>query len=319
LNYSIRAVHFQLTGRCNLACSFCGQSKGMLGTGCEELSMGFWLRCAEEIEPDAAITFWGGEPLLYPDFDELASYLGKSAHPLDIVTNGTQIHLHAEALKRHFSQIFVSIDGPRGLHDAIRGKGVFDRVKANLNLLSGRRGKLIFLTTISDANVDRMAELPDDLAGLEPDEIILQQLMYLSGKEIDAYRDYSRTHFGCDYPELEAWRRDDDAAYLASWRRQSELIEKKNYPMKVTTIGHRYPDRSPETPCCQAPECRLHIRHDGEVGFCTDYFGFSIGNALRTPLPKLIANERADLWRKAIAEHALPVCDHCAWRLQRFF
>ena len=72
MRHPVKAVHFQLTGRCNLACSFCGQNKGMLGTGREELPVGFWLRCAEETEPDAPVTFWGGEPLLYPGFEELA-------------------------------------------------------------------------------------------------------------------------------------------------------------------------------------------------------------------------------------------------------
>ena len=316
MRHPVKAVHFQLTGRCNLACSFCGQNKGMLGTGREELPVGFWLRCAEETEPDAPVTFWGGEPLLYAGFEELADRRSASRHPLEIVTNGTLAGRHAETLCRRFPRIFISVDGPRELHDAVRGKGVFDRVRASLEKLRERRGRLVFLTTVSDANVGRMAELPELLAPLGPDEIILQQLMYLTGAEIAAYRNYSRTHFGCDYPELEAWRRDDDAAYLARLKEQTALVRQRRHPVKVTVTGHRYPSLPADTPPCQAPGCRLHIRHDGEVGFCTDYFGFSIGNAQRHPLPELIEGERAGLWRKAIQDKALPVCDHCAWRLQ---
>lgn len=283
------------------------------------MPVGFWRRCAAEIEPEAALTFWGGEPLLYPGFEELAGELAGSRHPLAIVTNGTLISRHAETLNRDFSRIFVSVDGPRELHDAVRGEGTFERVKANLALLAPRRGRLTLLTTISDANVDRMAELPDALAELKPDEIILQQLMYLTGREIEAYREYSRARFGCDYPELAAWRREDDTAYLARWREQCELVARKRYPMAVSVVGHRYPACAPDAPGCTAPEGRLHIRHDGEVGFCTDYFGFSIGNAQKSPLPELISGARADLWRQAVKENALPVCDHCAWRLQRPF
>lgn len=312
----IKAVHFQLTGRCNLACRFCGQHKGMLASGCKELPVEFWLRCAEETEPNAPIMFWGGEPLLYPGFEELATRLSGSGHPLEIVTNGTLIIRHAETLCRSFRKIFLSVDGPQELHDAVRGKGVFERVLSGLNAIRNRRGRLIFLTTISDSNVGCMAELPELLAPFGPDEIILQQLMYLSGKEISSYRNYSRTHFGCDYPELEAWRRDDDAGYLACLKKQIPLVRQRRYPLKVSITGHRYPELPLDTPPCQAPDCRLHIRHDGEVGFCTDYFGFSIGNALETPLPILIDGERAELWRKAVQDKALPICDHCAWRLQ---
>jgi len=316
LRYPIRAVHFQLTGRCNLNCRFCGQSKGMLASEGGELPVEFWLRCANEAEPNAAITFWGGEPLLYPGFEELAARLSGSGHPFEIVTNGTLIARHAETLRHHFDRIFVSIDGPRELHDAVRGNGVFDRVKAALPLLDGRRGKLVFLTTVSDANADRMAELPDELADLKPDRIVLQQLMYLSGKEIEAYRSYSRTHFNCDYPELEAWRRDDDSDYLAHWHEGVRKLAAKHFPMEVVAVGHHYPDGASNAPCCHAPESRLHIRHDGEVGFCTDYFGFSLGSALKHPLSELINSKRADLWRQAVAANALPVCNHCAWRLQ---
>ena len=135
MRHPVKAVHFQLTGRCNLACSFCGQNKGMLGTGREELPVGFWLRCAEETEPDAPVPFWGGEPLLYPGFEELAERLSASRHPLEIVTNGTLAGRHAETLCRRFRRIFISVDGPRELHDAVRGKGVFDRVRASLEKL----------------------------------------------------------------------------------------------------------------------------------------------------------------------------------------
>lgn len=317
MRYPIRAVHFQLTGRCNLACRFCGQNKGMLASHGGELPVEFWLRCAGETEVDSAITFWGGEPLLYPGFEELAAHLSGSSHSLEVVTNGTLIARHAKTLCRDFDRIYVSVDGPRELHDAVRGEGVFDRVRAALPLLDGRRGELIFLTTISDANVEYMAELPDQIAELKPDRMILQQLMYLSGREIEQYRDYSRTHFHCDYPELEAWRRDDDSDYIANWRKGVRAIAGKRFPFNVTAIGHCYPECASDSPC-QAPESRLHIRHDGETGFCTDYFGFSLGNAQDASLRELIDGERADLWRRAIAANALPVCNHCAWRLQPF-
>lgn len=289
----------------------------MLGSGREELPVAFWLRCAGEIEPGAAITLWGGEPLLYGGFEELAERLSGTGHPLEIVTNATQADRHAETLCRCFDRIHISVDGPEELHDAVRGKGVFARVKRNLELLRDRRGKLIFLCTISDANVGRMAELPAELAGLGPDEVILQQLMYLTGREIDAYRTYSRTHFDCDYPELAAWRRDDDADYIAEFRRQCAQVSAKRHPVKVVVTEHCYPEGAPDAPHCRAPESRVHIRHDGEVGFCTDYFGFSIGNARMADLRELMNGERAELWRKAQRRHQLPVCSHCPWRLQQ--
>lgn len=137
------------------------------------------------------------------------------------------------------------------MHDAVRGSGVFDRVRRNLELIRERRGKLIFLTTVSDANVAELAELPEQLAELGPDEIVLQQLMYLTPVEIAAYRKFSVENFGCDYPELEAWRREDDAAYLAMLRRQLAALAKRSHPVPVRFTPHSYPDRLPDAPACQ--------------------------------------------------------------------
>ena len=76
----LRGAHFQLTGRCNLHCRFCGQSKGMLAAGESELPVETWLRLAREVRaladtPEPEITLWGGEPLLYSGFPRLARRL----------------------------------------------------------------------------------------------------------------------------------------------------------------------------------------------------------------------------------------------------
>ena len=279
----LRGAHFQLTGRCNLHCRFCGQSKGMLAAGESELPVETWLRLAREVRaladtPEPEITLWGGEPLLYSGFPRLARRLKEEGFRVAAVTNGTLIDRMPELLCEYPDVIHLSIDGFGAVHDAVRGSGVFDRVRRNLELIRERRGKLIFLTTVSDANVAELAELPEQLAELGPDEIVLQQLMYLTPAEIAAYRKFSVENFGCDYPELEAWRREDDAAYLAMLRRQLAALAKRSHPVPVRFTPHSYPDRLPDAPACRAPFRRVHIRHDGAVGFCTDYFGFSAGN-----------------------------------------
>ena len=233
-------------------------------------------------------------------------------------TNGTLIDRFAPVLREFLDVIHVSVDGMEEAHDRVRGRGVFARMRRNLELLRDRRGKLIFLTTISDANVAGLAELPFRLAELGPDRIILQQLMYLSQAEIQAYRDFSLRTFGCDYPELEAWRRDADSDYLARLEEELVKIRETKYPVPVEFTGHVYP-RLTEAPPCEAPLCRVHIRHDGAVGFCTDYFGFSAGNIVEQPLEEIFQGERAELFRAAVRENALPTCRHCPWRLQHGF
>ena len=315
-------AHFQLTGRCNLACRFCGQSKGMLASGSAEIAFDRWLELAAELSEFAQaakrrpeVMLWGGEPLLYPYFSELACRLHENGFMVGVVTNATLVNRHAEAFNRCIDCIYVSMDGYGVEHDAVRGAGVFERVCKNLALLRHRRGKLIFLTTVSDANVEHLAELPALLAKLGPDEIVLQQLMYLSESEISAYRSYSRKEFGCDYPELEVWHREDDRAYLTALQRELNIINDTVYPVPVRSTSHRYPKMA-DVPACEAPLNRVHIRHDGAVGFCTDYFGFSAGNIHDMTLREIFFSDRAERYRMAVRQGCLPICDHCPWHLQ---
>ena len=317
---SLDSAHFQLTGRCNLACVFCGQNKGMLASEVCELPVELWLKLAAEMKTMSDRTpelmLWGGEPLLYPQFDFLAEELHKQGFKLGIVTNATLLHEHLDAVAENIDNINISVDGTREGHDAMRGEGVFKKLSANLQLLNPRRkGKLTFLTTVSDLNVKGISKLPFELAELGCDEIVLQPLMYLSEKEMSSYRSYSCKNWQQDYPELTAWHREDDAAYLAELEKEIAIVRQTTYPIPVRFTPHRYPLMD-EVPPCHAPWYRVHVRHDGEVGFCTDYFGFSAGNVTQNTLREIFYGERAALYRKAVEENALATCDHCPWRRQ---
>ncbi|MBO7619867.1 MAG: radical SAM protein, partial [Victivallales bacterium] len=215
----LEAAHFQLTRHCNLHCRFCGQAKGVAGgNGDGDLPLSFWMDVASQLKamsplPSPTVTLWGGEPLMYPYFDELAKSLKEKGFRLGLISNGTLIDRHLEAVSL-MDDIHISIDGREELNDAVRGAGTFAKIKRNLELLRPFRGHLYCLVTISDMNVDELADIPNQLSDLQPDAVTMGQLIYLNGKEIDAYRRYSQEHFDCDATEIEGWRRDDDHDYL---------------------------------------------------------------------------------------------------------
>lgn len=69
------------------------------------------------------ITFWGGEPLLHPNIDELMYVSKQQGLSLQIITNGALIQQHMGAICDYVDNLVVSIDsGIPLVHDRIRGR-----------------------------------------------------------------------------------------------------------------------------------------------------------------------------------------------------
>lgn len=94
--YNMELAHLQLTWRCNLRCSFCGQW-GKHGFAPEqtgrELETKEWFRAIDQINAlnskgseKPAYIIWGGEPLLSPAFTSVVDYLSKCGCRSAIVT-----------------------------------------------------------------------------------------------------------------------------------------------------------------------------------------------------------------------------------------
>ncbi len=77
-------------------------------------------------DPDPTIIFYGGEPLLNPEFimeimDTLEARYG-------VQTNGTLPHLLPDSYWQRMETVLLSIDGVEWLTDKYRGKGIYRRV-----------------------------------------------------------------------------------------------------------------------------------------------------------------------------------------------
>ena len=318
----IVSMHFQLTGRCNLKCIFCGQQNGMFeGKNREELPYEKWIAIAEEVRNLGSrpeIILWGGEPLLYSRFDELAEHLHRMGFELGIVTNGTLADRHADLLNNAFKTIYISLDGNAEYHNRIRGNGVFEKVSDNLELLKKRNGHLVFLCTLADENASAATEIAECLSEYHPDKIIFQRLMYFSSQEITEYRNWLNTTFQTDDPTIEVWKRDDDAEYqsilnhaLSQLRRD---IAAERFPCKIEISSHLA-----EGAPCLAPFKRIHIKYNGDLLFCTDFYGFVAGNVKQSSIGEIFLGRRAELVRREIEAGRNPLCRHCSWRSNRTF
>ncbi len=154
--------HLILTDECNLCCTYC-RGKIFTTEPAETVAVDDDLPVDLAVDPgqlydflrkdpEVALTFYGGEPLLRLDLiREIAANAPVRSFLLH--TNGILLDRVEPGLAARLDTILVSIDGPPAITDANRGEGVFARITHNLrNLaLAGYSGEVIARMTVTEA------------------------------------------------------------------------------------------------------------------------------------------------------------------------
>jgi MoaA/NifB/PqqE/SkfB family radical SAM enzyme len=126
-------VAWQITNECNLACMHCIEESGPGKKFKDELSRTQVLAVLEQMMALEVpyLSFSGGEPMLHPDFFEMAEYVCSRGSQLKVETNGHLLTRESAARLRDVGvkAVQVSLDGgSRPTFNRIRVLGEFDRV-----------------------------------------------------------------------------------------------------------------------------------------------------------------------------------------------
>jgi MoaA/NifB/PqqE/SkfB family radical SAM enzyme len=162
-------LQWHLTERCNLRCQHCYQGE----------------RPAEEMPPDAvrreidgatemlkawesdygisvspSIHFTGGEPLLYEGLWAVIEHARKAEYAVALMSNGCLVTAEDadEAARLGVFDIQISLEGPEGLHDAIRGRGSFEKMAKGVELLVKAGNRVSANVTLSRRNAPLIEE-----------------------------------------------------------------------------------------------------------------------------------------------------------------
>lgn len=126
----LEEIAIEVTVHCNLSCAMCSVWQGKRH-GPETAIL---RRALEDARGLGAKTFvpCGGEPFMRPDFVDLLEHAERLGFErAEVVTNGLLVPRHLDRLAELRSvQLHVSLDGPREVHDALRGEGVYDKAVA---------------------------------------------------------------------------------------------------------------------------------------------------------------------------------------------
>ena len=300
MNRPFLAFQIQITSRCNLRCPHCTKNVFSDQWIDGDMDMATY-RAISKAFPylkQVYIDAWG-EPLLHPEFWQMAAIARDAGCSVGTTTNGTLINRDvARRLACEVDVVGISIDGATaGTYESIRHGAKFNEVvEGVLSLVAAKKEtrddgyplvSLLFLK-----NRRNIHELPDmvDLAGeLGADEVIASNLTYVAKPGYEALRAYSLQGAS---PE-----------YMA-------IIEEARKRAKDRDIGLRiYPLEPKRVAFCEArPLEALHITWDGFVTPCV-YLTLPVrgdtmakvheGESYRIPMTRLgnvNESELIDIW-----------------------
>ena len=112
------------------------------------------------IQVSPSIHLTGGEPFLYDGLWDVVAYARENGYRVAMMTNGSLITRDSaqKASSLGVSDIQVSLEGHRTLHDAIRGNGSFLRAERGVRLVVEAGNRASANVTLSRLNADTVEE-----------------------------------------------------------------------------------------------------------------------------------------------------------------
>ncbi|ACB06850.1 radical SAM/SPASM domain-containing protein [Candidatus Korarchaeum cryptofilum] len=162
--YSPFMVVWDFTKRCNLSCLHCYANASYLPPP-DELNLEERLSVLSQLDEAgvAAISFSGGEPLIVPDFWEVARRAAQAGMYISIATNGTLIKPEvARRLKEiGVRYVEVSLDSPNPeSHDSFRGiRGAWERSVEGIKNAKSAGMDVGIAMTITKKNYREVADM----------------------------------------------------------------------------------------------------------------------------------------------------------------
>jgi organic radical activating enzyme len=108
--FSVVSTHISPEGRCNLACPYCSVSQRHLHNRINLSTIQKYVLNLKSRGLKAVILTGGGEPTLYPQFNELLEFLFSENLKVALITNGTRLRDVEFSLLQRLSWVRISIN-----------------------------------------------------------------------------------------------------------------------------------------------------------------------------------------------------------------
>ncbi|MEN2995133.1 MAG: radical SAM protein [Thermodesulfovibrio sp.] len=214
---SLRYLELQITNRCNLKCKHCFVGSGICKESkFQEIPFEKIKKIFKEFEEmqGLRVLITGGEPLLHSEFKEINEFIKEVSIRKILFTNG--VLLNDKILKNlNFEEIQISLDGMKKGHEALRGKGTFDKALKAIKKSIEYGFQVSVATVIHRENLEEFNELEKLIKSLKIKDwtidaptvtgnFILNKELWVSPKE--AYKIMQRYGFSTEeHPRAEGY------------------------------------------------------------------------------------------------------------------
>jgi len=325
-----RIIGLNLTYACNLNCKMCGQY-GIKGNyswdkKLGELDFGLVEKLVLELHYKPLIYLWGGEPFLHSRILDIISLLKQNNLPVHINTNGTLLEEYAQELVRLKPDVItVSIDGPKEIHDKIRGKKVFDKVVKGIkkiNSLKKRRSAPLLkcFCTITPDNLNFIEKMPSLMKDFDIFYISFIHPMFTTSSIGKKYQKILKDKFNVDASSWKGFCTSVEGKIDPKilFEKISKIKRGKLMPMRFSPdlsseqikIYYKTPKKFIKRGCSQAWS-RTDIMPNGDVVACSDFPDYVCGNIKNDSFKDIWYGKKYREFREFIIEVDLPICSRC--------
>ena len=164
----LRWLFFETTNRCNLNCVHCGSRCSSSGEALSVKDVETTLSSVLQDKPAVCLT--GGEPMLHPEFFDIAECVHGMGFSWGMTTNATLIDDEAaERLKQTgMSTVSVSLDGMEESHDRLRQRqGAWRRALRGLKALQNAGFEPQVTTVLHRGNYEELDQLYELLSSMK--------------------------------------------------------------------------------------------------------------------------------------------------------
>lgn len=152
-------VGWYITYRCNRVCDFCGLSE----VAGDELDTNQVFAVIDRLADAGTkiIVFSGGEPLLRDDIGPVINHAKSKKISVGITSNGTFVKEKIDELAAA-DHVKLSFEGPKEIHDRIRGDGSYEEVMAGAEALKSKGVNVLFNATVCSVNIHAVKDIVNE-------------------------------------------------------------------------------------------------------------------------------------------------------------